>query len=75
MRKGQVNFAIGSLAFLLLQITLGNSSFKNELFLTEIATIDEIASAAELVMEKSIDIPMAIIRDLNTNPQMKMLRY
>ena len=39
-------------------------SFNNELFATEIATIDEIASAAELVMEKSIDIPIAIIRGL-----------
>ena len=40
------------------------ASFNNELFATEIATIDEIASAAELVMEKSINIPIAIIRGL-----------
>jgi len=64
-RKGQVNFAIGSSGISPITNYIGKyDSFKNELFATEIATIDEIASAAELVMEKSIDIPIAIIRGL-----------
>ena len=37
-------------------------SFENELNATEIAVIDELASAAELVMKKTIGIPIAIIR-------------
>ena len=64
-RKGQVNFAIGSSGISPITKYIGKyDSFNNELFATEIATIDEIASAAELVMEKSIDIPIAIIRGL-----------
>ena len=64
-RKGQVNFAIGSSGISPITNYIGKyDSFNNELFATEIATIDEIASAAELVMEKSIDIPIAIIRGL-----------
>ena len=64
-RKGQVNFAIGSSGISPITNYIGKyDSFNNELFATEIATIDEIASAAELVMEKSINIPIAIIRGL-----------
>ena len=37
-------------------------SFDNELNATEIAVIDELASSAELVMKKTIDVPIAIIR-------------
>ena len=37
-------------------------TFENELNATEIAVIDEIASAAELVMEKTINVPIAIVR-------------
>ena len=40
-------------------------SFDNELNATEIAVIDELASAAELVMKKTIDIPIAIIRGVD----------
>ena len=62
-RKGQVNFAIGSSGISPITNYIGKfDSFNNELFATEIATIDEIASAAELVMEKSINIPIAIVR-------------
>ena len=32
---------------------------------TEIAVIDEIASAAELVMEKTLNVPIAIVRGVN----------
>ena len=37
-------------------------TFENELFATEIAIVDELAGAAELVMKKSDNIPIAIIK-------------
>ena len=62
-RKGQVNFAIGSSGINPIDSYIGKlDSFNNELNATEIAVIDELASAAELVMKKTIDIPIAIIR-------------
>ena len=62
-RKGQVNFAIGSSGINPIDSYIGEiDSFNNELNATEIAVIDELASAAELVMKKTIDIPIAIIR-------------
>ena len=62
-RKGQVNFAIGSSGINPIDSYIGKlDSFDNELNATEIAVIDELASAAELVMKKTIDIPIAIIR-------------
>ena len=62
-RKGQVNFAIGSSGISPIDSYIGKlDSFHNELNATEIAVIDELASAAELVMKKTIDIPIAIIR-------------
>ena len=65
-RKGQVNFAIGSSGINPIDSYIGKlDSFDNELNATEIAVIDEIASAAELVMKKTIDIPVAIIRGVD----------
>jgi len=65
-RKGQVNFAIGSSGISPIDSYIGKlDSFDNELNATEIAVIDELASAAELVMKKTIDIPIAIIRGLH----------
>tara|TARA_B100001093_G_scaffold516425_1_gene595164 strand:- start:1410 stop:2108 length:699 start_codon:yes stop_codon:yes gene_type:complete len=62
-RKGQVNFAIGSSGINPFESYIGElDSFDNELNATEIAVIDELASSAELVMKKTIDIPIAIIR-------------
>ena len=64
-RKGQVNFAIGSSGISPIDSYIGKlDSFDNELNATEIAVIDELASAAELVMKKTIDIPIALIRGL-----------
>ena len=37
-------------------------SFGNDLMATEIAIVDELASASELVMNKIDEIPIAIIR-------------
>ena len=62
-RKGQVNFAIGSSGISPIDSYIGKlDSFNNELNATEIAVIDELASAAELVMKKTINVPVAIIR-------------
>ena len=62
-RKGQVNFAIGSSGINPITSYIGETdTFENELNATEIAVIDEIASAAELVMEKTINVPIAIVR-------------
>ena len=50
-RKGQVNFAIGSSGINPIDSYIGKlDSFDNELNATEIAVIDELASAAELVL-------------------------
>ena len=65
-RVGQVNFAIGSSGIEPLVSYIGsNDTFENELNATEIAIIDEIASSAELVMEKTLNIPIAILRGVN----------
>ena len=65
-RKGQVNFAIGSSGINPIDSYIGKlDSFDNELNATEIAVIDELASAAELVMKKTIDVPIAIIRGVD----------
>ena len=65
-RKGQVNFAIGSSGINPINSYIGKlDSFNNELNATEIAVIDELASAAELVMKKTIDVPIAIIRGVD----------
>ena len=65
-RKGQVNLAIGSSGIKPIDSYIGKlDSFDNELNATEIAVIDELASAAELVMKKTIDVPIAIIRGVD----------
>ena len=65
-RKGQVNFAIGSSGISPIESYIGKlDSFNNELNATEIAVIDELASAAELVMKKTIDVPIALIRGVD----------
>ena len=65
-RKGQVNFAIGSSGINPIDSYIGKlDSFDNVLNATEIAVIDELASAAELVMKKTIDVPIAIIRGVD----------
>ena len=65
-RKGQTNVAIGSSGIEPLESYVGErDSFDNELFATEIAIIDELAGAAELVMKKSDNIPVAILRGVN----------
>ena len=63
-RMGQTNFAIGLSGIVsILDYAGTKDSFGNILRVTAIAISDEIASAAELVMGKNNQCPVAIIRD------------
>ena len=62
-RKGQVNIAIGVAGIDPIKSYIGKSDmYGNILRVTEIAIVDEIASAAELVMGKSSRVPVTIVR-------------
>ncbi|MDW0227334.1 MAG: coenzyme F420-0:L-glutamate ligase [Nitrososphaeraceae archaeon] len=62
-RKGQVNVAIGVAGINPIKSYIGDSDmYGNILRVTEIAIADEIASAAELVMGKSLRVPVTIVR-------------
>jgi coenzyme F420-0:L-glutamate ligase/coenzyme F420-1:gamma-L-glutamate ligase len=62
-RKGQTNVAIGIAGINSLKSYIGlKDSFGKVLKVTEIAIVDELASAAELVMGKTLGVPVAIIR-------------
>jgi coenzyme F420-0:L-glutamate ligase/coenzyme F420-1:gamma-L-glutamate ligase len=62
-RKGQVNVAIGVSGIDPIKSYIGKSDmYGNILRVTEIAIADEIASAAELVMGKSLRVPVTIVR-------------
>ena len=62
-RNGQTNVAIGCSGIEPMVSYIGTTdSFGNDLMATEIAIVDELASASELVMNKIDKIPIAIIR-------------
>ncbi|WP_148686840.1 coenzyme F420-0:L-glutamate ligase [Candidatus Nitrosocosmicus hydrocola] len=62
-RNGQTNVAIGISGMNPLKSYIGTADqHGRELKVTEIAIADEIASAAELVMGKTLQIPVAIVR-------------
>ena len=62
-RKGQVNVAIGVAGIDPIKSYIGESDmYGNILRVTEIAIADEIASAAELIMGKSLRVPVTIVR-------------
>lgn len=62
-RRGLTDVAIGCAGILpLLDLRGQQDALGRELAVTEVAIVDEIASAAELVMGKSKNIPAAIIR-------------
>lgn len=62
-REGQINVAIGISGIEPIISYIGeNDMFGKSLRITEIAVADEIASAAELVMKKSLRVPVAILR-------------
>lgn len=65
-REGQVNVAIGVSGINPLKDYRGSQDmYGQELKVTNIAIADELASAAELVMNKSDRVPIAIIRGYN----------
>jgi coenzyme F420-0:L-glutamate ligase/coenzyme F420-1:gamma-L-glutamate ligase len=62
-RNGQTNVAIGVAGINPIRSYIGEEDmYGKKLKVTEIAVVDEIASAAELVMGKSKRIPVAVIR-------------
>ncbi len=63
-RVGQVNFAIGVSGMKPIHDYRGTRDmYRRTLQVTEIAVADELACAAELVMNKADKVPVAIIRD------------
>ena len=63
-RMGQTNCAIGISGLNPILNYAGTiDSFQKILRITEIAVADELSSAAELVMKKALNCPVAIIRD------------
>jgi len=63
-RYGQTNIAIGLSGLSPITDYVGTKdNFGRILRVTEIATVDEICSAAELVMRKSLHVPIAIVRN------------
>jgi coenzyme F420-0:L-glutamate ligase / coenzyme F420-1:gamma-L-glutamate ligase len=62
-RNGQTNVAIGVAGINPIRSYIGEEDmYGKKLKVTEIAVVDELASAAELVMGKSKRIPIAVIR-------------
>lgn len=67
-RMGQTNCAIGSAGISAIADYVGTKdTFGRVLHVTEIAIIDEICSASELVMGKSLNTPVAILRNYKFN--------
>jgi coenzyme F420-0:L-glutamate ligase/coenzyme F420-1:gamma-L-glutamate ligase len=65
-RNGQTNVAIGIAGLSPVKSYIGEKDmYGKTLKVTEIAIVDELASAAELVMGKSIGAPIAIVRGYN----------
>lgn len=68
-REGLINVALGLSGIAPLTDYRGQvDSHNRELRVTVIATADELASAAELVMKKSAAVPVAIIRGFDYEP-------
>ena len=62
-RRGLTDVAIGSAGVLpILDLRGSPDAFGREMQVTEVALVDELAPAAELVMGKSSGIPIAIVR-------------
>ena len=67
-RNGQINVAIGVSGIDPIKSYIGEKdTFENELNVTEIAIVDELSSAAELVMGKTEKIPVALINNYKFN--------
>jgi coenzyme F420-0:L-glutamate ligase / coenzyme F420-1:gamma-L-glutamate ligase len=69
-REGQINVAIGFSGISAVTDYIGTQdNFGRTLRVTEIATVDEICSATELVMRKSIHVPITIVRNYQVDPK------
>ena len=69
-RIGQTNVAIGSSGIGALRSYKGQvDAAGRELLVTQIAHLDELASAAELVMDKLDRVPVAIVRGYRWEPR------
>ncbi len=65
-RRGVTDVAIGSAGIRVIQDLRGTTdTFGRELQVTEVAVVDEIAAAADLVMGKSAGIPVAVVRGVD----------
>ena len=65
-REGQANVAIGLSGISSISDYAGtNDSFGRVLRVTAIAIVDEICSASELVMDKTLNTPIVIVRNYN----------
>jgi coenzyme F420-0:L-glutamate ligase/coenzyme F420-1:gamma-L-glutamate ligase len=64
-RRGVTDVAIGSAGLVpVLDLRGTQDAYGRELQVTEVAIVDEIAGAAELVMGKSTGVPVAVVRGL-----------
>src|SRR6266571_3751834 len=73
-RMGQVNFAIGISGMKPIHDYRGTKDmYRRTLQVTEIAVADELASAAELVMNKADRVPVAIIRGYKEKATAKLV--
>jgi coenzyme F420-0:L-glutamate ligase/coenzyme F420-1:gamma-L-glutamate ligase len=68
-REGQTNLAIGIYGIRAIENYEGKKdAFGRTLRITAIAQVDEICSAAELVMKKTTDCPIAVVRGFEFEP-------
>ena len=64
-RRGLTDVAIGCAGIgAILDLRGSNDTYGREMMVTEVAVVDEIASAAELVMGKATGVPVAIVRGI-----------
>ena len=71
---GQTNCAIGISGLNpILDYEGTKDTFGKVLRVTEIAVADELSSAAELVMGKTLKCPAAIIRDYSFDPEERLI--
>ncbi len=65
-RRGVTDVAIGSAGLLAVMDLRGTQdAYGRELQVTEVAVVDELAAAAELVMGKSTGVPVAVLRGVD----------
>lgn len=66
-RRGLADVAIGCAGIgAILDLRGSNDAYGREMLVTEVAVVDELASAAELVMGKAAGVPVAIVRGVPT---------